>query len=888
MGCTDYDGMFNNMGVGHQFLRDTFAPLDVMPRVGWSLDPFGISSTQAIFYSLMGMDTYVFTRLPKHTVTQMQANKSLEFNWEASASLTPEKSSIFAHVLESYYCSPVDYRFNSANVQPNATEVVKLAKELTQIALDRAPWFATNNVLIPWGCDYMYQEASQVYKPTEEIMELVNKNTSVSGVSVRYGSPAEYFNALHASKQSPWPVARTYPDAPKSDIATNGDFFPYIPNDKTGAWSGYFTSRGILKRLSREAHSDLYIADRLDVFSKSPVANNSKITAIRRKLGIVQHHDAITGSPCSAEEGCMSDQATGEHDVLGNYEAMCTDSMQLSSEVMAAELELGGSSTPQAHLNFINRLVDGQNATLVIHNPMPSTYSEVVSVKIPFCAVAVTDKATGAAVHTQVTVDKAVSDGSNYYYTLHMVVSMSSYETRAFNVDPCVASAMCDTPGPERTSDPCYGRVVPEAISHQPKRVAHHNLNVNKCPALNFVDEGDDELINRIRSKCEAEKPPPPPLVSIENSFLKLVVNTTTGPVQLVDKTTGTVHPFTHELKLYKNSIGNAYFFSPTLNAEPILPPTGAKTTAVIEGKVVSEIRMALTDQHKVFYKLWQSTDPNVGNRLEVGYRTGIIDQNSDLSAVFSTDIKNDRVLYSESNGYEVLRRQPDTRLADPLAIAANFFPSQMSFFIKDSTNQLSVAVDRSRAVGSLRPGQAEILIHRRSLNEHSGAVVNDDVNRITSSTWVSLGPVQQTNRIRQQMKLRMSHPIRPFYLSTTASVPAGSVNVGSFPEQIHLQSVRRDSNGTNTAIIRFMHTYSKGEDTVLSAPVTINMVPYFAGFGKKIVTVTEMTASGMVPLASVHRRSWNATAAASSIDPTSVLMGPMDVRTFSVFMQNM
>ena len=885
MGCTDYDGMLNNMGVGHQFLRDTFSPLNVVPRTGWSLDPFGISSTQAIFYSLMGMDSYVFTRLSKHTVDSMKLNQSLEFNWQASSSLSPNQSSIFAHVLESYYCSPVDFRFNMGNLQPNDSEVVKLAKELTEISLTRAPWFATNNVLIPWGCDYMYQEASQVYRPSEKIMKLVNQNTSISGVSIRYGTPSEYFKAVHDVKNSSWPVARTYPDASKSDISTNGDFFPYIPLDSVGAWSGYFTSRSILKRLSRKAHSEMYIADRLDVFSKNPIMNNTKLTTVRRKLGIVQHHDAITGSPCSAAEGCVSDQATGEHDVLENYQQMCTDSIQMTEEVMSLELGLTDSSNPKSHLNFINRLVDGQNATLVVHNPIPGTRTETVSVKVPFCAVAVTNQNSGESVVSQVTVDLTVSDGSNYYFTLHLIISMKAYETKAFNINPCVAAAMCNTPGPERTSNPCYA--TSHSVSNIPKSFIHHNTKTNSCPALSFIDSGDVELVNRIRSKCDDEERQVPGLIHIENSFLKLVVNVTTGPVQLIDKIREISHPFTHELMLY-NGVGNAYYFQPTGEAQPVLPITGAEAVSVNDGKIVSEIRMEITGQHKIFYKLWQSSDPNIASRLEVGYRTGVIDQNTDLSARFTTQIQNNRVFHSESNGYEVIKRQPDNRLHDTgLAIAANFFPSQMSCFIKDDVNQFSLAIDRSRAVGSLKNGQVELLLHRRSQKYHSHSVVNDDVNRVSSSVWIGLGPIVDSNRLRHQMKLRMAHPIKSFFLPTTTTVATTSVEFPEFPKQIHLQSIRRDSNGTNTSIIRFMHTFSKGEDSVLSQSVSLDVVPYFAAFGKKVLQITEMTASGMVPLSSVHRRSWG-TSSDNKINPSDIVMNPMDVRTFKILMRDL
>jgi hypothetical protein len=55
MGCTTFDSMFSNFMVGHQFIVQHFGE-EVRPRVGWSLDPFGISSSNAIFYAMAGFD----------------------------------------------------------------------------------------------------------------------------------------------------------------------------------------------------------------------------------------------------------------------------------------------------------------------------------------------------------------------------------------------------------------------------------------------------------------------------------------------------------------------------------------------------------------------------------------------------------------------------------------------------------------------------------------------------------------------------------------------------------------------------------------------------------------------------------------------------------------
>ena len=106
MGCTTVDSMLNNWVEGHLWLNKTFGS-KARPRVGWSLDPFGISGSQAVLQALMGMDAWMFTRVGDKPVSEMKNNKSVEFIWRASSSLPGSETEIFAHVWESYYCMPL-------------------------------------------------------------------------------------------------------------------------------------------------------------------------------------------------------------------------------------------------------------------------------------------------------------------------------------------------------------------------------------------------------------------------------------------------------------------------------------------------------------------------------------------------------------------------------------------------------------------------------------------------------------------------------------------------------------------------------------------------------------------------------------------------------------
>ena len=136
-------------------LKDKFGEA-AQPRVGWSLDPFGMSATQAVLQALMGMEAWFFTRLSGDVVDAMKKSKGLEFVWRGSSALPAASSEIFAHVFESYYCMPLPtYAFewgpDKGAVVPNASNLEKLSHDLANIAKQRRAWFRTDNVLIPWG-----------------------------------------------------------------------------------------------------------------------------------------------------------------------------------------------------------------------------------------------------------------------------------------------------------------------------------------------------------------------------------------------------------------------------------------------------------------------------------------------------------------------------------------------------------------------------------------------------------------------------------------------------------------------------------------------------------------------------------------------------------------
>ena len=52
--------MIDNMKIGHDFILNEFG---IKPRIGWQIDPFGHSNTNARMFAEMGFDAFFFARI---------------------------------------------------------------------------------------------------------------------------------------------------------------------------------------------------------------------------------------------------------------------------------------------------------------------------------------------------------------------------------------------------------------------------------------------------------------------------------------------------------------------------------------------------------------------------------------------------------------------------------------------------------------------------------------------------------------------------------------------------------------------------------------------------------------------------------------------------------
>jgi alpha-mannosidase len=76
--CPNYEDLINNILIGHQFLKQEFG---VVPKIGWHIDAFGHSNTNARLFAELGFEAQFFARLDRLDKIKRVQDKNMEFLW---------------------------------------------------------------------------------------------------------------------------------------------------------------------------------------------------------------------------------------------------------------------------------------------------------------------------------------------------------------------------------------------------------------------------------------------------------------------------------------------------------------------------------------------------------------------------------------------------------------------------------------------------------------------------------------------------------------------------------------------------------------------------------------------------------------------------------------
>ena len=688
-----YYALVDQMVEGHHWLWNNMA---IKPNNTWALDPFGYSGTLPYLYKRAGYQNMVVLRVHEHVKEKLIEKKALEFWWRQTwdqtgsndirTQMMPYKLYNIKHTCgpDHHICLLFDFRKIPGEVSESRAEPVTAANvdRLSKILLGqyhkKAKLFKHNVVLVPLGDDFRYDrniEWDQQYKNYMMLFNYMNKKPEWN-VQARFGTLQDYFNELDNEIKL---------DPQLSFPVLEGDFFPYT-DEHNDFWTGYFTSRPYDKALGRELESHLKTADMMNALAVATSltkktsfvhleTNLQLLERAHQSLGLFQHHDAITG--------------TARGYVVIDYENRLVEALNNAQKVMAssAQFLLSGSSSPQSPVLTLdvddpymmrsvtsNRKVLHVSATgsdVVFVNSLAQPRHQLVHVLVTADTVEVIDT-DGNIIPSQTAPVWKTMEVSNTEFEVVFYVSLPAMGMRTYKI-----------------------RATP--------RDAGRN---NHASVVRLHNTRDYRVPHNIRFKM---LPPGGELIVLENEEYRLRFSVRTGLMHsITTKRKIQTTKLNMQLLMYKSRGSGAYIFypmGPATDTEMSIRPA----IRVVKGPLMSEIHVKQKMAYTVI-RLYH-TDKAQGQAIAIEHVVDIRDYNDkELVMRMGTDIQSNSTFYTDSNGYQMVKRRRFPRFP----IQANYYPMTSMAYLQDSTTRLSILTAQPLGVTSFEDGGLEVMLDRR------------------------------------------------------------------------------------------------------------------------------------------------------------------------------
>ena len=182
----------------------------------------------------------------------------MEFVWRGSRILG-EKSDIFTHVLHTHYSAPRGYDWeDNSSPQINPQNAQQRAQQYVHEMQRRATAYRTDQLMVVHGDDFKFVRADVQFKNIDALIQYITEHKDqFPGVEIQYSTPSIYFDEVVKYANEHDDIHFPY---------YKEDFFPYADNGDS-YWTGYYTTRPILKKLIRSV-TDLVRQYRYCIFHR--------------------------------------------------------------------------------------------------------------------------------------------------------------------------------------------------------------------------------------------------------------------------------------------------------------------------------------------------------------------------------------------------------------------------------------------------------------------------------------------------------------------------------------------------------------------------------------------------------------------------------------------
>ncbi|KAH8287905.1 hypothetical protein KR018_006962 [Drosophila ironensis] len=831
---THYQSVIDQFAWGLRLLNDTFGECG-RPRVGWQIDPFGHSREMASMFAQMGFDGMFFGRLDYQDKDERLMTKNAEMIWHGSANLG-EQSDLFSGALYNNYQAPDGFCFDilcsdtpiiDGKHSPD-NNVKEKVDAFFEYVTKMATRYRTNNLILTMGEDFHYQNADMWYKNLDKLIKYANeRQANGSNINLLYSTPSCYLKSLHDAGIT-WPT--------KSD-----DFFPYA-SDPHAYWTGYFTSRPTLKRFERDGNHFLQVCKQLSALApKKATEFDPHLNFMRETLGIMQHHDAITGTE---KEKVALDYAKRLSVSFKACEATTRNVLnQLSvpsAQQQTGKYVLEFKSCPLLNITSCPVSESSERFALTLYNPLAHIVSEYVRIPVTDHEYKIIDN-KGVELATQVvpvpgTVTNIKHRSSSAQYELVF---------RATNIPPLG-----------------YRSYYIEKTSSSGKRL--------KPQALPKATSSVTEIGNNVRYPLNYQVKSPHYL-QIELQNIKLGFDSNGFLSEVIAD--GLTRQVSQEFLFYEGAVGNnaeflnrssgAYIFRP--NEDKIHFAADQVQIEVYRGDLVDEVHQTFNDWISQVVRVYKKD-----SYAEFEWLVGPIPIDDGLGKEvitrFNSDIQSEGVFYTDSNGREMIKRKLNHRDTWDVkineAVAGNYYPITTKIDLEDDTARMAILTDRAQGGSSLKDGSLELMVHRRLLKDDAfgvGEALNETeygdglIARGKHHLFFGLSKDRELVSLKSLERLIQLEKLLPTWkffsnvesytaeewLTTFTNTFTGVSLV--LPKPVHLLTL--EPWHENQLLVRFEHFLENGEDAMYSKPVQFNVKNVLSAFN--VESMRETTLDG-------------------------------------------
>ncbi|XP_061727333.1 lysosomal alpha-mannosidase-like isoform X2 [Cydia pomonella] len=769
--ASHYQSTVDQFTWGLQKLNDTFGDCG-RPRVGWQIDPFGHSREFAADLASMGYDGLFLGRIDYQDKAHRLKQRSMEVLWRGSDDLG-KSSDIFTGVLYNTYSPPPGFCFDVLcddepiidDVSSPMYNVDSKVATFLEIAANMSKGYRTNNILVTMGEDFNYLDASLWFDNLDKLIQYANMKSAKENLNVKlfYSTPTCYLKAVK--------------DANPSLPIKQDDFFPYA-SDSTAFWTGYFTSRPTTKRMERETNNYLQTFKMLQVLTNLPQSNMFILNELKSAMGMMQHHDAITGTEkqhVTHDYERIVSRAVDDAYIIGNQAFNKLVKPEASLVYERCEFNQSQCGVTERSQAFVVTVFNNQvlpKASTKIDLPVIgegySVYDET-GINIP-CEIqklsseyfAMPTRQSNATHNLCFFAKNLPGLGYRNFYVkkdskekrdtkkrYDYYSNINDYwkdirdkiEVDIKNVEDETIVSKSDTNVLEKVpvrdnlnvevhdydgdinwdvlkdGDENTEEEIQGILKEASKKLVEDMARVSKDKKTMFARMSDDEMRMLSDDPLVVEGPRD---IVLENDYIILAINKDNGWMSYSSKTDGRTLNYLPVPGYYIGCEGDNKAPANRSSGAYILRPntTSSPDLHTFNNFVITNVVQSELQEVRIHYD--NSVCLTVGLKDDTMYFSTIlnIDLGREYVLRFQTDLRTDGVFYTDSNGRQMLKRirnsRPQWNVTLAEPIPGNYYPIVNEIYIEDEDLRVVVNVDRARGGASLKDGWFEIMQHRR------------------------------------------------------------------------------------------------------------------------------------------------------------------------------